>query len=148
MIRRFGSTPDPTRQYRPRPGAYALLPRNGYLLLTLEMGPEPEFQLPGGGIDPGESPLAALHREVLEETGWAIAWPRRIGAFRRFVFMPEYNLWAEKLCTIYLAAPVIQRADPSEAHHAAIWMSPADAAGHLGNAGDRAFAHQLARGCF
>ncbi|MFF5342243.1 NUDIX domain-containing protein [Streptomyces althioticus] len=27
--------------------------------------------LPGGGMDPGESPLEAAEREVREETGWS-----------------------------------------------------------------------------
>ena len=68
MIPRFG--PPPERQsYRLRPGAYAVLIRGGSALLTFQHAPESEYQLPGGGIDPGESPLAALHREVHEETG-------------------------------------------------------------------------------
>ena len=41
------------------------LPRGGDLLLTHQSRPLPEFQLPGGGIDPGETPLQALRREVL-----------------------------------------------------------------------------------
>lgn len=49
--------------------------------------------------------LRALHREVYEETGWTITGARRIGAYRRFTYMPEYDKWAEKLCTIYLARP-------------------------------------------
>ncbi len=82
MIPRYG--PPPGRQnYRLRPGAYAVLIRGDRVLLTFQHQPTPEFQLPGGGIDPGESPLAALHREVLEETGWTIATPRRLGAYRR-----------------------------------------------------------------
>lgn len=144
MIRRFGDRPDPGRTYRRRPGAYALLPDGDDLLLTLQADPGPDLQLPGGGIDPGESPIAALHREVYEETGWRIAAPRRIGAFRRFAYMPEYDLWAEKICLIYTARPVRRIGPPSEPGHDAVWMTARQAARSLGNAGDRHFAALLA----
>ncbi len=111
----------------------------GALLLTHQADPEPDIQLPGGGIDPGESPLQALHREVFEETGWRIAHPRRLGAFRRFTYMPEYDLWAEKLCSIYMAFPVRPLGPPSEPGHQAVW-TPVDAAVRiLTNSGDRDF---------
>ncbi|MCR9124983.1 MAG: NUDIX hydrolase [Rhodobacteraceae bacterium] len=145
MIRRFGSAPLGDRRYRMRPGAYAILPRDGALLLTRQMVPEVEVQLPGGGIDTGESPVSALHREVFEETGWLIGTPRRLGAFRRFVYMPEYDLWAEKICTIYMARPVVRRGPPSEADHEVAWMSPASALRALGNPGDRWFTAQALR---
>jgi 8-oxo-dGTP diphosphatase len=103
MHRRYGDAPLAGVRYTRRVGAYAILPRDGALLLTHQEEPGPEVQLPGGGIDPGESPIQALHREVFEETGWRIARPRRLGAFRRFTYMPEYDLWAEKLCLIYVA---------------------------------------------
>ncbi|MGH1330111.1 MAG: NUDIX hydrolase [Paracoccaceae bacterium] len=122
MIRRYGDFPQPERNYSFRPGAYGVLLRGTEALLTFQRTPEPEFQLPGGGIDPGESPIAALHREVMEETGWRIATPRLIGQFRRFVFMPDYDIWAEKLCSIYLARPVACMGPPSEPDHSAIWM--------------------------
>lgn len=146
MIRRFGTPPDPRQSYRPRPGAYALLPLEGDLLLTLQDDPGPDLQLPGGGIDPGESPLAALHREVFEETGWRIAAPRRVGAFRRFAYMPEYDLWAEKICLIYIARPVRPMGPPTEPGHSALFLSAEEAAQRLGNAGDRHFAARLVRG--
>jgi len=111
----------------------------------LQQEPEPELQLPGGGVDPGESPLRALYREVMEETGWSIAAPRRIGAFRRFVYMPEYDMWAEKLCAIYAARPVRQICDPTEPGHMPLIIDAATAARELGNEGDRMFVKRWAR---
>lgn len=142
MIRRVGGAPDPTVRYTMRHGVYAILPRNDGLLVTFQQEPEPELQLPGGGIDPGESPLQALYREVMEETGWTITAPRRLGAFRRFVFMPEYDLWAEKLCTIYVAQPVRAVSAPTEPGHTALTISPEVAMSKLGNVGDRMFVRQ------
>jgi len=140
MIRRFGPPPEAGRIYKRRPGVYALLPRGRQLLVTRQLEPIREIQLPGGGIDPGESPIPALHREVYEETGWSIGAPRRLGAFRRFTFMPEYDLWAEKLCHIYVARPVRRLGPPAEAGHQAAWMHPKAAIKSLYNEGDRCFA--------
>lgn len=139
MIKRVGQPPLRGQPYRLRPGAYAILPLGRRFLLTAQVAPDYDVQLPGGGIDPGESPLMALHREVLEETGWRIARPRRLGAFRRFVFMPEYDLWAEKLCHVYAARPVRQIADPVEPDHATLLLSPVQSVRALGNDGDRMF---------
>jgi 8-oxo-dGTP diphosphatase len=143
MIRRFGERIVPGQYYKPRPGAYAILPRNGALLVTHQAKPFPEFQLPGGGIDPGESPIQALHREVFEETGWLIAAPRKIGSYRRFVYMPEYDLWAEKVGHVYLARPVLQKSGPLEPGHIAVWMSPKEATQQLGTESDRHFISQF-----
>jgi 8-oxo-dGTP diphosphatase len=143
MIRRYGEAVKSGQLYRHRPGVYAILPRKGQILLTFQAEPEPEFQLPGGGIDPGEHPIAALHREVFEETGWRITAPRRLGAFRRFVYMPEYDMWAEKVCHIYLALPVRPHGPPTEPGHSAHWVDAGFAPQVLGNEGDRAFVAAL-----
>lgn len=146
-MRRFGDVPETGRSYTLRTGAYAILPFADGLLLThqdavtpgLRTLPEPEIQLPGGGVDPGESPVQALFREVYEETGWRVARPVRLGAYRRFTYMPEYDLWAEKLCLIYMALPVIRYGAPTEPGHTALCMSREDALEQLANSGDRDF---------
>ncbi|MGR3712501.1 MAG: NUDIX hydrolase [Shimia sp.] len=139
MIPRFGKPPEAGQKYTRRPGAYAILLRGSDMLVTYQGAPHDEFQLPGGGIDAGESPLVALHREVFEETGWGMTAPRRVGAFRRFTFMPEYDLWAEKLCTIYLARPTRRLGLPSEPDHQAVWMPAEVAVKALCNEGDQYF---------
>ncbi len=138
-MRRFGAPRLSGRRYVRRPGVYAILPLGKQLLLTHQAEPQPEFQLPGGGIDPGESPLVALHREVLEETGWRISVVRRLGAFRRFTYMPEYDLWAEKVCAIYLAHPVRRHGAPTEPGHSALWADIDLATQIVGNDDDRTF---------
>jgi 8-oxo-dGTP diphosphatase len=145
MIRRHGEPVRAGVRYRRRPGVYALLPRGDSLLVTHQAQPVPEFQLPGGGIDRGEQPIAALHREVWEETGWHIGAPVRLGAFRRFTYMPEYDLWAEKLCTVYVARPLRRAGPPAEPGHTALWLPVAEAQALLGNAGDRAMLAQWLR---
>lgn len=143
MIPRLGEPVRPGRKYRPRPGAYVILQRDGLILLTHQRKPQPEFQLPGGGIDAGESPVPALHREVIEETGWTISRPRRLGAYRRFTYMPEYRMWAEKVCTIYAARPVTRISGPLEEHHTAVWMPVAFAVESIASKGDREFVRQF-----
>ncbi|WP_296425321.1 NUDIX hydrolase [Yoonia sp.] len=143
MIRRYGEAPLSAQRYQVRHGAYAVLRRDGQVLLTRQKAEQDELQLPGGGIDPGEGAIQALHRETYEETGWRIARPRRLGAFRRFTYMPEYDKWAEKVCHIYQAFPVRRLGPPTEPGHTAIWMDQDAAVSLLFNEGDAAFLAQL-----
>ena len=139
MIKRYGEVPKSGVQYQHRPGVYAVLALGRSVLLTHQAEPVPEIQLPGGGVDPGEAPISALHREVFEETGYSISSPIKLGAYRRFTYMPEYDMWAEKLCHIYLARPVLRHGPPRELGHTPLWVGWAEAAEMLVNEGDRAF---------
>lgn len=148
MIRRYGDAKRPDQTYRRRPGVYAILMRGDQILLTHQAQPVPEYQLPGGGIDRGEHPMTALHREVFEETGWKIDIQRQLGSFRRFTHMPEYGFWAEKLCSIWLARPVYPLGPPQEPGHQAVWVHAYEALELLGNPGDRAMLTRLLEGDF
>lgn len=143
MNRLFGPQPDPGRSYVPRRGVYAIVLAGDGILATFQERPLAELQLPGGGIDPGESPLAALHREVREETGYRIHAPRRLGMFHRFTYMPDYDIWAQKLCTVYVAQLGLRLASPTEPAHHPVFLPWDVAETELGVEGDRMFVSQL-----
>lgn len=141
MMRRYGDNPVAGQAYKHRPGVYVLLPRDGNILLTRQNGTV--VDIPGGGIDDGEPTLHALYREVMEETGWSISRPRRLGAYRRFTYMPDYGFHAEKVCHIYAAHPVRQLRPPLETNHVAFFEPIFSAALTLENEGDADFCKRL-----
>lgn len=64
-----------------RPAAYAIVVRNNKLLVVKERG---AIHLPGGGVDLGEFPEAAVIREVAEETGLTVSEPKLAGSLSTF----------------------------------------------------------------
>jgi 8-oxo-dGTP diphosphatase len=144
-MRRYGDPVVPGQKYANRIGAYAIVLDGRDVLVTEQAGPVPEIQLPGGGIDPGEGLLRALHRECLEEIGWRIAVARRLGAFQRYAYMPEYDLWARKVCHVFLARAVLRHGEPSDAGHRALWMPVETAARLAAIEGDRRYLADIAR---
>lgn len=78
------------RQYR--------LPTQGDLL-----------ESPAGGVEPGESPEAAVHRELLEETGYRA---QRVAHLGGFWIAPG---WATEYMDCYLATGLVRGTDRQEA---------------------------------
>ncbi len=136
-MRRYGESVKKEIKYKTRVGVYGIIFVGKKILLTDQ--DEEEIQLPGGGIDEGEQKIHALVREVLEETGWKIALIKQLGTYQRFVFMPEYDMWAHKICHIYHCKGIYQLSKPLETSHVPLLTTPQLAAKLLQNAGDIAF---------
>jgi 8-oxo-dGTP diphosphatase len=68
-----------------RTGAYGICINNGMILVILKAkGPyKGRYDLPGGGVEFGESPAEAVVREFLEETGTPVLVKDIVGAFSR-----------------------------------------------------------------
>ena len=93
MIRRFGETPEPGRTYIRRVGAYELLPRGDGLLLTCQADPDPDLQLPGGGIDPSVALVKVELRGGFASTEEARAWvcPQFVSSSYHFWCLRHYQ---------------------------------------------------------
>lgn len=135
-MRRYGEPAQNGVRYTDRPGAYGVVLRGDRALLSLNMSPGEEFALPGGGVDPGETPTRALHREAIEETGHTIRILSRIGCYQRYTYMPEYDLWARKICHIYLCRAGRQVCDPIPPDEP-FWINARAAQNILSVQGDR-----------
>ncbi len=136
-MRRYDEPPMKGQAYIHRPGAYGIFFHPQGLLLTCQLAQTPEWQLPGGGIEAGEHPIPALVREAYEETGWRVQVERKITTYRRFVYMPDYDQFAEKICHIYAGRAVARLGAPTEPDHLAAIMDENWALENLVNQGDR-----------
>jgi 8-oxo-dGTP diphosphatase len=81
-IPKFGSKIEGIN-YVDRPGAYAVIENHDQRIAVIETSYG--FFLPGGGIEPGETEIEALKREVLEEIGFRISVGEVIGAAVEYI---------------------------------------------------------------
>ena len=66
---------------KPKSVAGAIFSSNRKSILLIKRRDVPIWVLPGGGIDPEESPENAIVREILEETGFTVKVDRLIGDY-------------------------------------------------------------------
>lgn len=113
------------RVYRDRPAAFGLLVRDRRLaLVRIEKPDATYFDLPGGGVDDGESPQAAVVREFGEETGLRVAVRAPLLSADQYFLGSNGAPWNNR-CRFYVLdfveeAPSLKIEDD----HTLVWLAP------------------------
>lgn len=100
-------------------------------LLLCELTYKKEWDLPGGVVDPGESPATCVEREVREELGLTLT----AGALLAVNWLPPYRGWDDAVLFLYDLGTLRDDLDPSlflrreikDAH----WVAMTDVDSHL-----------------
>lgn len=127
-IPQFGE-PEPGRDYPDRPAAFAIVENAGKIALvhvTFEGGGG-RTDLPGGGVDPGETPEQAAAREFGEEAGLVVEIGDLVTCADHY-FVNEKGKSRNTRGRFYAARLV--REDPGlkvEDDHELIWVEPVEA---------------------
>jgi ADP-ribose pyrophosphatase YjhB (NUDIX family) len=109
----------------------AIVRRDGRLLLVEQQGPadpEPSWMLPGGRVEDGETLVAALKRELAEETGLALTGTPGIA------FVVDLVAGGDRYTAISFACDADGDPapdDPDGLVRAAAWIEPTEALARL-----------------
>lgn len=110
-------------QYMKRECAYALIMNEEGQFLCVKQLDKDYLFLVGGGIEEGETPIEALHRECLEETGYTIEIKQHIGDAEKQWISSKYPDWSQhNIAHIYEVALIEQITAPIELEPM-IWVS-------------------------
>ncbi len=127
--------------------AHALFTNTRGDVLLLETNYKADWELPGGVVDPGESPRVGCEREIHEELGLSIS----LGQPALVDWMPPYLGWSDAVEFLFVAG-VIDDATAAELSvvdgelRALHWVSPDDVAQHVTPLSARRIATLLAGG--
>lgn len=124
----FGA-PDGKGPYRARSAAYGVLADNAGRLAVVRIAERTgiEHDLPGGALEPGESAEEALVREVMEETGLALAGkPALIAQADQYWIKPDGTRLLNR-AQYFAASPGRLTNGKVEDDHTLLWLDPLEA---------------------
>ncbi len=83
-----------------RPSAYGIVLKDNMILLSPQFE-ENSYDLPGGGLDLGETPSEAVIREVKEETGLNVANPQIVDVANSFFMFNDSSQAVQAIMIFY-----------------------------------------------
>lgn len=107
--------------YVDRPGVYALVEKYDHRIAVIET--TNGFFLPGGGIDPGETEVDALKRELLEEIGFQISVVEEIGAAVEYIKAAKEAMYYQIRSKFYKVKLELKIGDGIESDHRLRWLT-------------------------
>lgn len=110
------------KEYRKRPGAYAIIVNNNDNKIGIVIAGEEYFYL-GGGIEKGETKLEALKRESIEEAGYTLKNIKEFEEVGSYIFS-ESKGYLEIIASVYIAEFDEKVAEPIEKDHTVLWIEP------------------------
>ncbi|ESQ76980.1 NUDIX domain-containing protein [Asticcacaulis sp. AC402] len=121
--------------YKPRVGAYGILLHEGRIACAQIGYTKFAYDLPGGALDPGETPEQAVVREFLEETGLEVAVGRQVTQIDHY-FVHDDGTPYNNRCHFYEVEMRAHRpAAKTELDHELVWLPPLEVIKRLKNEG-------------
>lgn len=127
-IPQFGE-PEPGRAYPDRPAAFGIAARGDQIALAeiAIPGRRLQYDLPGGGIDPGETAAQAAVREFGEETGLVVTAQAAIVRADQYFVNDDGQTFNVRGVFLTVAVEGLEPALKIEADHELVWRTPLEA---------------------
>ncbi|MBA4012227.1 MAG: DNA mismatch repair protein MutT [Phenylobacterium sp.] len=117
------------RSYVDRPAAFGILERNGQIAVVRIEKPDGAawIDLPGGGVDPGETPEEGVVREFGEEAGLKVVARDSFALADQFFVNTEGEAWNNRSAFFVLDLDGDGVAVKVEDDHTLVWLAPLEA---------------------
>lgn len=121
------------RDYADRPAAFGILERDGQIAVVKVRKPDAPawFDLPGGGVDPGETSAQAVVREYGEEAGLKVSASEPFGHADQYFLNTEGVAWNNRSDFFRLELIGEDASLKVEEDHTLVWLSPLEAIASL-----------------